>query len=158
MITWKNRIFNHQQWVRETAAPKQISLFDVAPVHCDVEEIDPFTLQLFPLTFHDFAKGYSGDTCIYFVLDCASKIILYIGETKASNLRWDGQHYCKDYVSNYVSLHRKYKLDVAVNIAFWGDVPSQIRARQKLETELIYRWQSPFNKQMWEKWGQPFGK
>jgi hypothetical protein len=31
-------------------------------------------------------------------------------------------------------------------------------ARLKLERELILRWQSPFNKENWQKWGQPFGK
>lgn len=111
----------------------------MALLHCDYDEIDPFALQLFPLTFHDFANDYAGDACIYFVLDSVALIILYIGETKASNIRWSGQHYCKDYVSNYISIHRKYGLDVAVNIAFWGDVPTKTKARQKLETELIYR-------------------
>ncbi len=133
-------------------------MFEVTPLHCPVEEIEPFDLQVFPLSFHDFGNGYAGDECIYFVLDNAAKLILYIGETKASNLRWDGQHYCKGYVSNYLVLHRRYRLDVAVCIAFWGNVPSKTRARQELESELIYRWQSPFNRQMWEKWGQPFGK
>ncbi|MEO0688447.1 MAG: GIY-YIG nuclease family protein, partial [Cyanobacteria bacterium J06649_11] len=45
----------------------------------------------------------------------------------------------------------------AVNIAFWWDAPDSTRPRQKLELELIQKWRSPFNKENWKLWGQPFG-
>ncbi|MBD1935628.1 hypothetical protein [Trichocoleus sp. FACHB-69] len=50
-----------------------------------------------------------------------------------------------------------YQLDVAVCISFWWDAASVRRFRQALEKELILKWRSPFNKENWERWGQPFG-
>ncbi|WP_334952755.1 hypothetical protein [Nostoc sp.] len=48
-------------------------------------------------------------------------------------------------------------MKTAVNIAFWWDTPTDRRARQELELNLILKWRSPFNKENWERWGQPFG-
>lgn len=45
----------------------------------------------------------------------------------------------------------------AVNAAFWWDAPIDRRTRQELELNLILKWRSPFNKENWERWGQPFG-
>ncbi|MHC5748952.1 MAG: hypothetical protein ACYTXT_45400 [Nostoc sp.] len=45
----------------------------------------------------------------------------------------------------------------AVNAAFWWDAPVDRRTRQELELNLILKWRSPFNKENWERWGQPFG-
>jgi hypothetical protein len=42
--------------------------------------------------------------------------------------------------------------------AFWWDVPAETRPRQQLELALIQKWRSPFNKENWDRWGQPFGK
>jgi hypothetical protein len=44
----------------------------------------------------------------------------------------------------------------AVNIAFFWDAPPNRKYRQKLEQTLIKRWRTPFNKEMWNLWGQPF--
>ena len=91
------------------------------------------------------------------IFDC--QLILYIGETQNTpKARWNGTHDAKDYVSNYIELHRKYKLDVRVCSAFWYDTPADRKARLKLESELIHRFYSPFNKESWHRWGQPFGK
>ena len=49
-------------------------------------------------------------------------------------------------------------LEVKVCSAFWYDTPSDRTGRLKLERELILRWQSPFNKENWNKYGKPFGK
>ncbi|MDJ0747683.1 MAG: hypothetical protein QNJ32_30710, partial [Xenococcaceae cyanobacterium MO_167.B27] len=49
-------------------------------------------------------------------------------------------------------------LEVRVCSAFWYDTPAERKSRLKLESELINRWQSPFNKENWQRWGQPFGK
>jgi hypothetical protein len=40
----------------------------------------------------------------------------------------------------------------------WYDVPADKKGLREWERELIYKWQSPFNKEMWDVWGQPFGK
>ena len=71
---------------------------------------------------------------------------------------WNGTHDCKDYVMNYIELHRKYDLDTKVCSAFWYDTPENRTGRLKLERELILRWQSPFNKENWHRYGKPFGK
>jgi hypothetical protein len=35
--------------------------------------------------------------------------------------------------------------------------PADRKARLDLELSLISRWKPPFNKENWERWGQPFG-
>lgn len=137
---------------------QQQTLFNLERSAIDRHSFNPFTSKLYPIRFHDFTKDEPGDVCIYFVLDNVANLVLYIGETKAFNQRWHGEHYCKAYIANYIALHRHYELEVAVNITFWADVPLRKQARRELESSLIYYWQSPFNKEMWEKWGQPFGR
>jgi hypothetical protein len=41
LLRWKQQIFNYQHRVRESSPPQQATLFDLAPVHCDPEKIDP---------------------------------------------------------------------------------------------------------------------
>ncbi|WP_354666100.1 hypothetical protein [Nostoc sp. GT001] len=61
-------------------------------------------------------------------------------------------------VVTYQDLHYCYGLKTAVNAMFWWDTPVERRARQDyLELSLILKWQSPFNKENWQRWGQPFG-
>jgi hypothetical protein len=91
-----------------------------------------------------------------FVIDSAASLLLYVGETKRSNKRWRGTHDCKHYISSYQDLHYRYQMETAVNIGFWWDTPIERRARQQLELSLILKWRSPFNKENWELWGQPF--
>jgi hypothetical protein len=57
----------------------------------------------------------------------------------------------------YIEMHRRYDLDVNVVSAFWQLVPSK-KILQQWERELILKWRSPFNKECWQWWGQPFGK
>ncbi|MBN3921704.1 MAG: GIY-YIG nuclease family protein, partial [Nostoc sp. NMS4] len=71
--------------------------------------------------------------------------------------RWQGIHACKDYIASYQDVHYRYGLQTAVNAAFWWDAPVDRRTRQELELSLILKWRSPFNKENWERWGQPFG-
>jgi hypothetical protein len=40
LTDWKTQIFNHQQRILAEQSPQQISLFDLAPVHCDPNEIN----------------------------------------------------------------------------------------------------------------------
>ncbi|MEG3959501.1 hypothetical protein [Microcoleus sp. herbarium2] len=62
------------------------------------------------------------------------------------------------YIAKYIELHRRYFLDVSVAIAFWYGAPAKRKQRLQLESELIYKWRSPFNKECWQWWGQRFGK
>jgi GIY-YIG catalytic domain len=97
--------------------------------------------------------------CIYFIIDRTLPILLYIGETKlTAHQRWLGTHYCKDYVMGYIEMHRRYKLDVAVCSAFWQHVPPDKKVLRQWERELILKWCPVFNKEMWQKFGQPFGR
>ena len=154
--SWKNRIFECQQFA-STEQPQQGTLFELAPNPCDPDSIDPFTLQLHNLSFCD--KPDWGDrTCLYFVIDNALPLLLYVGEThRTPKQRWMS-HDCHKYIENYIELHRRYYLDVAVGIAFLYGAPGNRKQRLQLESELIYKWKSPFNKECWQYWGQPFGK
>ena len=154
---WKSQIAAHQKQARESKPVQQTTLFDSAPVHCDPEAIDPFSRRLCPMSFYRLPTEGSGQSCLYFVLDSAANLVLYVGETCSSNLRWKGEHDCKQYIANYLDLHYRHGLKAAVNMAFWWDAPMQTRARQQLEQSLILKWRSPFNKENWSLWGKPFG-
>jgi hypothetical protein len=154
---WKSEIVDYQHRVRESKPVKQTALFDIAPTHCDPDKIDPLTLRLVPMSFYRMPASSPGEACLYFVIDSAVDLILYIGETCRSNKRWKSIHDCKDYIDSYQSLHYQYALKTAVNIAFWWEASVERKPRQELEQVLIQKWKSPFNKEMWERWGQPFG-
>lgn len=154
--SWKQRIFEHQQSAA-TLQPHQGTLFELAPNSCDSDFLDPFTLQLHNLSFCE--KPDWGDrTCLYFVIDNALPLLLYVGEThRTPKQRWM-HHHCHSYIVNYIELHRRYSLDVAASIAFWYGAPANRKQRLQLESELIYKWKPPFNKECWLRWGQPFCK
>ncbi|WP_265276776.1 GIY-YIG nuclease family protein [Nostoc sp. KVJ3] len=153
---WKSRILTHQQRQRESQPLQQTTLFDLTSNHCDPNAIDPLKLHLVPMSFYRKPADSSGDACLYFILDSAVGLVLYVGETCRSNKRWKGIHDCKEYIASYQNLHSRYGLTTAVNAAFWWDAPVDRRARQQLELKLILKWRSPFNKENWELWGQPF--
>ncbi|WP_223270059.1 MULTISPECIES: hypothetical protein [Nostoc cyanobionts] len=44
LLKWKSQILDYQQKLRENKPPEQVTLFDIAPKHCDPDAIDPFTL------------------------------------------------------------------------------------------------------------------
>jgi len=157
LLTWKNMVQTYQQQERTQEAPVQLTLFDLGKSHCSADEIDPFSLTLHPHQFWRLPVD-GGDACVYFVLDNSLPLLLYIGETARSHKRWKGTHDCKQYLENYISLHRQYDLAVEVCISFWWDVPTGRSPRQKLESQLIYKWLPPFNKQCWTRWGQPCSK
>lgn len=159
LIQWKHRIYKHQNKVRQTP-PQQATLFD-APSQSTADEINPFNLKLHNSEFYRM-PDQGDECCLYFILDMALPLLLYVGETKqTARERWGNSgtnHDCERYISNYISLHRQYDLEVQVCAAFWYDTPEDTRSRQKIESELIYKWRSPFNKQCWRWWGQPFQK
>ena len=158
LLKWKSKIFEYQQRTLNTEPPQQTSLFDAPKCHRHSDLINPFALKLHNSQFYRLKE--TGDrVCIYFIIDNTLPLLLYTGETKQTvKQRWNGTHDCKDYVMNYVELHRKYDLDVKVCSAFWYDTPSDRTSRLKLERELILRWQSPFNKENYCRYGKPFGK
>ena len=97
--------------------------------------------------------------CLYFILDRRWPILLYVGETKlTADQRWQGTHDCKDYILNYIELHRRHELEVEVVSVFWPHLPPDKKILQTWEKQLILKWRSPFNKECWRWWGQPFGK
>lgn len=165
LVRWKQRIFEHQNSVINSQPPQQQTLFDLPQTTWHtLDEIDPFSLRQHPADFYrkpeppePFDNLDRG--CIYFILDRILPIVLYVGETKlTAHQRWSGTHYCKDYSMRYIELHRRYKLEVAVCSAFWQHVPPDKKVLLKWERELIIKWRSPFNKENWDRFGQPFGK
>lgn len=157
LLQWKSRIVAHQQRAKDNKPVQQTTLFDIAPVHFDPDAIDPFSLSLCPMSFYRLPVDNSGFACIYFMVDSAADLILYIGETCRSNQRWRGVHDAKRYLSLYQDLHYRHGLKTAVNMAFWWDTPAETKPRQQLELSLIMMWRSPFNKENWSLWGRPFG-
>ena len=165
LIKWKQRIFKYQQKVREQEPPQQMALIDLPQKTWHTpDEIDPFSLRLhthrfwelpeFPEPPCDLNQGF-----LYFIIDRNLPIILYVGETKLSvNQRWEGTHDCKEYMMSYIEMHRRYDLEVLLCAAFWGAIPPDKKILREWEKELILRWKSPFNKEMWDTWGQPFKK
>jgi hypothetical protein len=165
-INWKQRIYEYQQQTRSQQTPQQTNLFDLSPASSNFtpQDLDPFSLKLHPSLFWRLKEAPaawddSQQGCLYFILDTAVPLLLYIGETKLSaNERWSGTHDCKDYILNYIQLHRHHGLEVAVSSCFWQQISPQKKTLQQWERELIFKWRSPFNKEMWSYWGQPFGK
>jgi hypothetical protein len=154
---WKAKIADYQQQVRCCPPVAQGTLFEVPRSAVDPDAIEPFYLQ--PYNFFFFEKPadqHPGKPAIYFVIDATMSLILYIGETVKANQRWKGIHDCKRYVLNYRQLHFQYGLETAINTAFYWDTPAALRSRLQLESALIYKWRSPFNKENWEFWGTPF--
>ncbi len=154
---WKADIFHYQEQVRQSQPVAQANLFGWAELGVDATSIDPFGLELFNFFFFNWpADRHPDNPCIYFVIDTSLPLLLYVGETCKANQRWKGVHDCKQYVLNYQSLHFKYGLPTAINTAFWWETPAETRPRQRLESDLIERWKSPFNKENWKFWRTPF--
>lgn len=153
---WKQRVFVFQQAVQATPVVQQTTLFGELEEPSPANGLDPFTLLPQNAEFWRGQFHESGVPALYFVVDHEVPILLYVGETVKSNQRWKGEHDCKRYILNYVSAHRPHQLPVAVNIGFWPHAPSDRKARQTLESELIAKWRSPFNKENWAFWSTPF--
>ena len=164
LMRWKSRIFDYQKQAREGQPAQQEALFDlaglgIAPKHVEPDTIDPFGLIAQPMSFWRKPAFDKGQACLYFVTDRANPLLLlYTGESCQSDHRWKGTHDAKRYIDKYIALHRQHGLSPSVNISFWFDAPVERKARQELELALILKWRSPFNKECWKWWGQPFGK
>ena len=163
--SWKLRIIRFQTKLQLAPDPQQGSLFELATAAETVQStsIDPFALRRQNTEFWRWQFDDVGAAAMYFVVDYAatdgmarSPLLLYIGETVKSNQRWKGVHDCKRYLTNYRQSHFENGLDSELGIAFWPHAPSDRISRQKLESDLIYRWRSPFNKENWRYWNTPF--
>lgn len=157
---WKNRVSAFQQQVRWEPTSQQQSLFAselsyITP-SIDPDRLDPFQLLPQNINFWRWKVADGGDASLYFVMDYQVPLLLYIGETVKSNQRWKGEHDCKRYLSHYRQAHYTYQQDTQIGIAFLRGVPTQHKARQRLERRFIERWRSPFNRENWALWGTPF--
>ncbi len=155
LTAWKQRLCNFQQTVTLDAGTTQGSLFDHSETS-PADDIDPFTLPQRNAEFWREQFTDAGNAALYFVVDHEVDLLLYVGETVKANQRWKGTHDCKRYILNYVSAHRATQLPVQVNIGFWPYAPEDRQARQSLESALIRKWRSPFNKENWRQWATPF--
>ncbi len=161
LVAWKQAIAAYQQQIGQERQQPQASLaqgtlFDLGADHCNPDAIDPFALPVYPFNFYDRPFDGAGEACIYFAIDRAVPLLLYVGETIASDRRWKGVHDCKRYVANYTNLHATHGLERAICTAFWWEAPRATRARKRLESHLIARWKPPFNKENWSFWQTPF--
>jgi len=153
---WKQRVWQYQQHVTIAPPQQQVSLFDAPASGTDPNGIDPFSLPQQNTEFWRWKASDQGVAALYFVIDYELPILLYVGETVKSGQRWKGEHDCKRYLLNYRQAHYQHQLDTMLGIAFWSLAPTQTRDRQQLETALISKWRSPFNKENWAFWGTPF--
>jgi hypothetical protein len=156
LINWKERVFEFQQKALQERI-KQTTLFNLKPTHYDSDEINPFSLTRYSSHFHRMPET-NDKYLIYFIIDDSFPLLLYVGETmQTAKQRWSN-HDCKEYIMSYKQLHRKHNLPDAINASFWFETPRIRKHRLQLETELILKFRSPFNKECWQFWGQPFRK
>jgi hypothetical protein len=154
--SWKNNIYSYQQSRRHNLSQQINFIADNNILSDDVDLFDPFIIKTHPDQFFDLPQYNLSESCLYFILDTCTDILLYVGETKLSpHQRWVN-HDCKSYIQNYIELHRKYNLNLMIRSAFWWGIPKERKLRQTIEKNLILKWRSPFNKESWQYWGQPF--
>ncbi|BAQ65188.1 hypothetical protein [Geminocystis sp. NIES-3709] len=152
---WKNNLYKYQQSQLDSVS-QQINLISDNGILSDIDLFNPFSLETHPDRFYDLPQYNLSETCLYFILDTHANLLLYIGETKLSpHQRWIN-HDCKSYIQSYIELHRKYKLNLTIRSAFWWGISTNKKLRQTIEKKLILKWRSPFNKECWQYWGQPF--
>ena len=152
---WKKRIYSYQQREKNSQG-QQTDLINENTNISELECFDPFSVKTHTDQFYDLPDYSLSESCLYFILDTHYSLLLYVGETKRSpGQRWIN-HDCKSYIQRYIELHRQYDLPVLIRSAFWWSVPESRKLRQQLEKELILKWRSPFNKESWQWWGQPF--
>ena len=122
--------------------------------------INPLELRAQTLQFWRWPQAPQQGAALYFVLDAPTggqqPLLLYVGETGRADLRWKGEHDCKQYLAAYSEAIGRAGLSCQLSIRFWLDVPQAVRPRRQLEQALIRRWQPPFNKETRQRWATPF--
>ncbi len=158
---WQQKIIKHQSPIFKYGYKRvnQPSLFESNPEVLN-KIFNPIELTPLSLSFWKWPKTMHEGAAVYFVMDkiieTDEHIILYIGETISAEKRWKGEHDCKSYLSNYSESLQKANLTTKLSIRFWLDVPTETKARRKLEQKLIQTWLPPFNKETRGIWGTPF--
>ncbi len=155
LAEWKQRVFAYQQQVQQTLSPQQQGLFDPTDT-LDPDKIDPYKLRQQNTEFYKWKYSDSGTAALYFVIDDEVPILLYIGQTAKSHQRWKGRHDCKDYLMSYRTIHYRLNVPTALGTAFYSQAPALAKPRRKLESALILKWRSPFNKENTKYWNTPF--
>jgi hypothetical protein len=153
---WKSRIVDHQKNIGNQPQLRQIDIFAQSDIF-NADAIDPFKLLYHPLEFYGLAEKEESN-CLYFLVDLVDPLLLYIGETKQTPKKRWMNHDCQDYIANYLDLHYRYELKTNLKMAFCWDTPTDKNNRQNMELLLIHKWRSPFNKESWKYYGQPFKK
>jgi hypothetical protein len=166
LTDWKQRVAAFQQQVTVSAPCEQGQLFSAASLSSaasqslvpplDPDTLDPFSLPQQNTEFWRWTVRDRGNPAFYFVIDYELPLLLYVGETITSNQRWKGEHDCKRYLMQYRQAHYQHQLPSTLGIAFYRNAPASTRERQRLESALIYKWRSPFNKENWSRWNTPF--
>lgn len=143
LVQWQSRVRAWQEQI--LAEPSNYSF-------------DPFSLPPHAMEFYRSSalSNLGGDACIYFIIDRAVPIILYIGETCRSDQRWQGKHDCKRYLERYRQDCYAQSIPVQITSSFWWQTPTERVDRQAQESQLIHQWKSPFNYQNWQVWQTPF--
>jgi hypothetical protein len=125
-----------------------------------LSNFQPLQLRPLALSFWRWPNSPHQGAAIYLVMDRPKEldhpILLYIGETKAADRRWKGEHDCKAYLASYQEACMGTGLCCSTSIRFWADVPQDTRSRRRLEQTLIRLWQPPFNKETRARWSTPF--
>jgi hypothetical protein len=155
--SWKQKIYQFQRQAAKAdhGQTAQGQLF-TETVPFAPHPVNVFHLPRHNIEFWRWPAQEPGLAALYFVIDHALPLLLYVGETCKANTRWKGEHDCKRYVRNYITAHRMHGLTVKVHIGFWCHAPAETRPRQKMESTLIHQWRSPFNKENWQYWNTPF--
>ena len=158
---WQQRLHHHQAplFRGEPGPSQQGSLFgDVS--QDPVTAIRPLALAPLPLSFWRWPESPHRGAAIYLVLDrpadLEQPLLLYVGETKAADQRWKGEHDCKSYLSAYGEALQRCGISHQFSIRFCTDVPQATSARRELEQQLIRHWLPPFNKETRQRWATPF--
>ena len=161
LLAWQERLHQHQAplFRGESGPLQQGSLFgDVSPD--PVTAIQPLALTPLPLSFWRWPDSPHQGAAIYLVLDrpvdLEQPLLLYVGETKAADQRWKGDHGCKAYLAAYGEALQRCGISQRLSIRFCTDVPQATRARRDLEQQLIQHWLPPFNKETRQRWATPF--
>lgn len=159
LLESKSRIFEFQQDEKENnLIRRQTKLFDITSLPCecqlDPDTINPLTLPLQPLNFATEVNQFD-NACIYFILDKALPLILYIGQSKncckrlrTLNYSSSGAHHRKKQIESYQQLNQNYGFSSSIYIARW-DLPILLEEKYRLELEksLILKWYPLFNQQ-----------
>ena len=163
---WQQRLHDFQspRFRRDICGSGQTDLWsgNVADAATSISPtaIDPLALTPLPLSFWRWAESPHRGAAIYFVMDrpphLDHPLLMYVGETKDADRRWKGEHDCKAYLSAYGEALQRCQMSHQLSIRFCTDVPTDTRARRRLEQQLIQHWIPPFNKETRQRWATPF--